>query len=266
MDFLNIILSLLQIILPFILNPVSLSFYIYLKHRTEKIKNYVRERICEKIGKKDLFLVKKVTEEISKSRKTKVRQQFLTIFSTLSPILYSILVGLPIFDFIISYFIWVGFLNFILFLFIEDVFKYATSQKETEEKMKWLVGLTHNLLAFFLSLATLEVLTTIFTNNIVSVEQRILLMSSWLWSSIFVILIVSHSIPKLIESLISKEIDDSLSKISKRSLVEIQIITKNKNKIKGYIKSVSNDDYLEIETKEGKRIPIFWNEILYVKI
>jgi len=67
MDFLNIILSLLQIILPFILSPTFLSSYIRLRYRTEKIKKYIREKICEKIGKRDLIVLEEtVIKEILK--------------------------------------------------------------------------------------------------------------------------------------------------------------------------------------------------------
>jgi len=137
---------------------------------------------------------------------------------------------------------------------------------ETKEKIKRLANLHINLLDLFFSLAFLEILTSVFAYNIISIEQKILLTFYWFWSFIFIILLDLNSIPKLIESSISKEIDKFLLKISKRSLLEICIITKNRKEIKGYVKNVSNYDYLEIETKNGKRIPIFWNEILYVKI
>jgi len=57
-----------------------------------------------------------------------------------------------------------------------------------------------------------------------------------------------------------------LANLSIKKAIKIRIITQHKIKFEGYIKGMSNDDYLEIETKRGKRIPIFWNDILYVEI
>jgi len=52
----------------------------------------------------------------------------------------------------------------------------------------------------------------------------------------------------------------------KKFKINIIVITKDNHCFKGKIVNISNDDYIEIETKKGQRIPIFWDDIAYVKI
>jgi len=250
--------------------------------RQKLIKEYVITEIIKKISKSNYQSIIQFNENVKKEDK-KLNKFIRAYFLFLICLYFSI------------YFIFKNVIDFI-FPFLTNLF--AISTLILLAILFILISLKDKIESF---VTTLSALTSIKLLNYIDLITRIfgifntlffIILYSKLHESIhislalyigFLLLPFIYTIPisllrdfilSLRKKVIRKEIDkvfESLSKaknkkVRKSDINIVVIFTKNKYRFKGKVTSISNDDYLEIETKGGKRIPIFWNEILYVKI
>jgi len=276
----SIISQLINVIVPLVSIFISFSLVSIKLRRSEPIKNYIDFKISEKLSKivpKFYDVSKKVDKEYEKLKR-------YIIFSLLAISIFLLLINtwflFILFNIVISAYL----IIFIIFYFLKNDITYNIVQKIYNSTSSSLENLSLKYIKLLNSVIFIVInflwlilfcIFIFFSLNYQSFKFENQYFSEIYLFSIEALLIIIFTIPGLtilntifsIEMKILKIIKEKfLTNLPTEKAIKIRIITKHKIKFEGYIKSISNDDYLEIETKEGKRIPIFWNEILYVKI